>query len=260
MDPLIITATPNISWLNPNIKFPKTPDEIAEASKKSADAGASILHIHAEKIWNYAIRETRKKTNAIIQCGMSSLSINERMDVFKERADMISIILGHHDEAFVNIETHKLHDRQELIDYSKLLKKYNVRPEFEVWHAGHIWNLNFLINGNYIDPPYFTTLFFGWPGGNWTPPTIDEYLYRRKLMPKKSVINVSVMGREQEKIITAAILMGDHVRVGTEDYPYIGKKEATTEELVSWVSDISKALGRKVATPDEARRIIGINR
>lgn len=260
MDPLIITATPNVSWLHPSVRYPKTATDIADSAKKCAKAGAAIVHIHAEKMWSETIRKIRKNTDAIIQCGMSSLSINERIDVFREHADMISIILGHHDEAFVNLDTYVLHPRKELVEYSELLRKYGVKPEFEVWHTGNIWNLEYLINGKFLAPPYFSTLFFGWPGGNWTPPTIEEYLNRRKFMPAKSIINGSVMGPEQKNIIVAAIAMGDHVRVGTEDYPYIGEKEATTEELVAWVSDFAKDFGRKVATVKEAANIIKLKR
>ncbi len=260
MEPLIITATPNISWLNPKIRYPQNPEEMAESAKKCTAAGASIIHIHAEKMWAKTIRALRKKTGAIIQCGMSSLSIQDRLEVFSEHADMISIILGHHDEAFINIDTNVLHNREELIEYSKMVRQYMLKPEFEVWHTGNIWNLRYLIEKNYVDPPYFSTLFFGWPGGNWTPPTIEEYLYRRRFMPEKSVINVSVMGTEQKNIITAAILLGDHVRVGTEDNPFIGDKEATTEQLVGWVNDIAKSIGRKIATVEEAKQIIGLKR
>ncbi|MDP8023972.1 MAG: 3-keto-5-aminohexanoate cleavage protein [Conexivisphaerales archaeon] len=260
MNPLIVTVTPNISWLNPSVSYPKTPEEFVEEAKKAEKAGASIIHIHAQGMWQETIRQLRKNTNMIIQCGMSSLSIKERMEVFTERADMISVILGHHDEAFVGQDFHVLHPREELLEYAELFRKYNVRPEFEVWHAGHIWNLNYLINKKALDPPYFTTLFFGWPGGNWSPPNIEEYIYRKKLMPSGSVINVSVMGDEQLKILTAAILLGDNVRVGTEDNPFIKGKLATNEELVSFIADLAKSLGRKIATSSEAAKVIRLNR
>ncbi|MGC8558525.1 MAG: 3-keto-5-aminohexanoate cleavage protein [Nitrososphaeria archaeon] len=260
MKPLIITSTPNISWLNPNVNYPVTPEEFAEEAKKLEEAGASIIHIHAQGMWKKVINEIKKKSNLIVQCGMSSLSINERMDVFTGKADMISVILGHHDEAFVNQDFHVLHPREELLEYSNMFRKYRVKPEFEVWHTGHIWNLNYLINKKTIDKPYFTTLFFGWPGGNWTPPTLEEYVYRKRQMPANSVINVSVMGEEQMKIISAAITMEDNVRVGTEDNPYINKKLASNEELVAQIADISKSIGRRVALPDEAAKVIGLKR
>jgi 3-keto-5-aminohexanoate cleavage enzyme len=73
------------------------------------------------------------------------------------------------------------------------------------------------------------------------------------------VINVSIMGPEQKTILTAAILQGDHVRVGTEDYPYLTNgKVAAAHELVVEVADLAQRLGRTIATPAEARRIIGL--
>jgi 3-keto-5-aminohexanoate cleavage enzyme len=260
MDPLIITATPNVSWLHPDVWYPKSAAEIADQAAACVEAGASIVHVHAEGKWREAIVSVRKRTTGILQCGMSSLPIPERMDVFKGGADMISIMLSHHDEAFVGLDTHRLHPREELVEYVKLASRYRVKPEFEVWHSGSIWNLRFLVAKNIVSQPFFATLFLGWPGGNWSPPTVEEYIYRRKLMPEKSVVSVSVMDRSQAEVLTEAITRGDHVRVGTEDNPFIGEKLATTPELVKWISGVSKARGRPVASVEEAARLVGVAR
>jgi len=87
-------------------------------------------------------------------------------------------------------------------------------PELEIWHPGSIWNLNYMIERKLPKPPYISTLFFGWPGGTWSPPTLREYPYRRRLMPEGAVCMVSIMGPEQVKILTAAIRSEDHVRIG----------------------------------------------
>jgi len=259
MDPLIITATPNISWLHPEIEYPRSPDAIAQEASRCREAGATIFHMHAENQWQDAIRAVRSKTDMIIQCGMSSLEIPERMEVYLAKADMISIILNHHDEAFVNAEFHVLHRREELEEYASLSAKYGVALEFEVWNTGSIWNLNYLISKGVIGAPYFTTLFFGWPGGTWSPPTIEEYFYRRKFMPDGCVVNVSVMGEEQIKLLTAAILSGDHVRVGTEDFPYSRSGKATsTPELVHEIVEVARSIGRQIASVSDARRILSL--
>ena len=260
MDPLIITATPNVSWLHPKVWYPKSAAEIAEQAAACVEAGASIVHVHAEGKWKETIRSVKKRTKGILQCGMSSLPVPDRMDVFEEKADMISVMLSHHDEAFARLDTHQLHPREELVRYMRLASKYHVKPEFEVWHTGSIWNLRFLVAKRIVPPPYFSTLFLGWPGGNWSPPTVEEYIYRRKLMPEKSVVSVSVMDRSQVDVLTAAITGGDHVRVGTEDNPFIGERFATTPELVEWISGVSKAIGRPVASVDEAAELIGVRR
>ena len=191
---------------------------------------------------------------------MSSLTIPERMDVFKEKGDLISIILNHHDEVFANTECNVLHLKDELKEYALLCSQFGVLPEFEVWHGGSIWNLNWLIQHNLIKRPYVTTLFFGWPGGTWSPATIDEYLHRRTMITEGCVCTVSIMGPEQIDIITAAILRGDHVRVGTEDYPFNRAGSiATAHELVMETANIARAVGRPLATVKEARKIVGLN-
>jgi 3-keto-5-aminohexanoate cleavage enzyme len=261
MDPLIIVATPNTCWLKPEVDYPRTPDAVAEEAVRCRERGASVLHTHAEGQWVEVIRAVRAKTDIIVQSGMSSLEIEERMDAFREKTDMISIILNHHDEAFKELDCLKLHSKEELERYAMLCAEHGVAPEFEVWHAGSVWNLNHLIGKSLLKPPYITTLFFGWPGGTWSPPTVEEYLYRRKLLPPGSAATVSIMHEDQMKILVAAVMEGDHVRVGTEDYPYTKSGHlARTHELVEEIASISRSLGRPVATVKEARRILGLDR
>ena len=258
MDPLIITATPNICWLEPDIPYPHTVDEIVEEASRCEQAGASLFHIHAEGRWTEVIHALRQHTKLIIQCGMSSLPISERMEVWTEHADMISMITSHHDEAFTGLDVHVLHPREELEAYMQLCNQYTVKPELEIWHAGSIWNMRYLIEKHLLPEPYFATLFFGWPGGSWSPATLAEYLYRRELMPQPSILNVSIMGPEQKIIASAAMLHGDHVRVGTEDYPYLQGRSAPTHELVAEAVQLARQLGRKIATPQQARNILAI--
>jgi len=259
MDPLIIIATPNICWLKPDVDYPRTPDAIAREARLCYDNGATILHTHAEGKWKATIAAVRAVSQILVQCGMSSLPIPDRMEVFTEHADMMSIILNHHDEAFVGADFNVLHLKDELIEYARLCRKYSVIPEWEVWHAGSIWSLNYLIGKKLLKPPYITTLFFGWPGGTWSPPTVEEYLYRRKLMPEGCACNVSIMGAGQRDILAAAIIHGDHVRVGTEDLPtnHSGKL-VTTHELVLETAEMASALGRPLATVQQVRRMIGL--
>ncbi len=259
MDPLVIIATPNVCWLNPDVKFPQTPEAIADEAQFCFENGATILHMHADGNWKAAISTVRSHSPIIIQCGMSSRLIPERMEIFKNKGDMISIILNHHDEAFVGVDFNVLHPKAELIEYIRLCKKYEVIPEWEVWHAGSVWNLKYLIDRKLIEPPFVTTLFFGWPGGTWSPPTVEEYLYRRRLMPEGCVCNVSIMGEGQHDILVAAISHGDNVRVGTEDYPYDQSGNiVTTHDLVKDAAEMAKVLGRPLATVEQTKKMVGL--
>jgi len=259
MLPLIITATPNISWLHPEVEYPRTPEAIAEEAALCQQNGATILHTHAEGKWKETIAAVRARCDIIVQCGMSSLPLSDRMEVYQNKADMISVILNHHDEAFAQTECNVLHLREELVEYCRLCKENSVVPEWEVWHAGSVRNLNYLIGKKLLKPPYVTTLFFGWPGGTWSPPTVEEYFYRRKLMPKGCMCNVSIMGEGQRDILAAAIIHGDHVRVGMEDHPFNHSgKLVATHELVRETAEMAKTLGRPLATVAQARKMIGL--
>jgi 3-keto-5-aminohexanoate cleavage enzyme len=259
--PLVITATPNVSWLHPEVDYPRTVESLVEEALRCQEAGASILHFHGEGYWSEAIDALRDETSLIVQCGMSSLPIPERMEVFEKRADMISIITSHHDEAFAELDVHVLHPREELAEYAELSRKHGVKLELETWHTGSIWNIEWMIQRGLLDPPYFTSIFFGWPGGSWSPPTVEEYLHRRRSLPRECVATVSAMGEEQFRLLVAAITLGDHVRAGTEDFPFDRHgNPATTHELVEQIAAVAHAVGRPVASPDQAREITGLVR
>ncbi len=259
MEPLIIIATPNISWLHPEVDYPRTAEAIAAEARLCRENGATILHTHAQGKWNEVVSAVRGTCDLIVQGGMSSQLIPERMELFESRPDMASIILNHHAESFVEADFNVLHPKEELAEYATLCKKYKVIPEFEVWHAGSVWTLNYLIAKKLLKPPYVTTLFFGWPGGTWSPPTVEEYMYRRRLMPPGCACAVSIMGGEQRDILAAAMINGDHVRVGTEDNPFDHSgKQVPTHELVRETAEMARALGRPLATIHQARRMIGL--
>jgi 3-keto-5-aminohexanoate cleavage enzyme len=246
--------------MTPEAPYPKTPEEIAAEAARCEQAGASIFHLHAITEWKVRIDAIRQSSALLVQCGMSSLELEERQAIFDEHADMISVIANHHDEAFPGVDANVLHTKEELLRYCKLGKTYGVRPEFEIWHAGSVWNLNYLREHAELARPIICTLFFGWPGGTWSPPTPEEYLARRRLMPEDCVVTVSVMGPERYGILAAAITEGDHVRVGTEDHAFDrGGKAAQASDLVAEAAALADALGRPVATVDQAREILGFD-
>ncbi|MFA5787459.1 MAG: 3-keto-5-aminohexanoate cleavage protein [Actinomycetota bacterium] len=264
MDPLIITATTSESWLWPAADREAGGEKVdvealVAAGRRCRDAGAAVLHIHAGGVWKEAIEGIRAESDILIQCGMSTLSAQERVDVFRCKAEMISVMLSHHDEAFLNLDNHVLHPREELCDYAVLCREHGVKPEFEVWHSGSIWNLEFLLGKGLLDAPHITTLFLGWPGGSWSPPTVEEYLYRRAMLPEGCAPIVSVMGEHQREVHTVAVQRGDHIRVGTEDWPFDRKGErASSPKLVAEAVEMAEVLGRRVASVDEARRMLGL--
>jgi 3-keto-5-aminohexanoate cleavage enzyme len=172
----------------------------------------------------------------------------------------MSIILTHHDEQFAKEAFNILHTKPELDEYSSLCLKYGVKPEFEVWHLGALWNLEYLENKGQVTKPYFLSIFFGWPGGSWTPATPDELMHRVRYLPQGSLYTTSVMGEGQLDLLAMTILMGGHVRVGTEDNPFLQDHQPVKDnsELVVQIASLAKSLGRDVADVSEARKMIGL--
>jgi len=154
------------------------------------------------------------------------------------------------------------HGREELEGYCRETRKHGVKPEVESFHYGGIWNALRLVKLGLLDTPVWTTFFLGWPGGCWTPPTVEAMQYMHDHKPEEFNYSVSVMDPPTHwQVLTKSILLGGHVRVGMEDSPYLdgGKIFAKSNaELVEKIVRISHELGREIASPEEARRIIGL--
>ena len=135
-------------------------------------------------------------------------------------------------------------------------------PEFEVWHAGSVWNLNYLIEWDLLQPPYVCTLFFGWPGRHLVAADGARSTSIAASSCRMAAYATSASwATDQRDIIAAAIAAGDHVRVGTEDYPFDQSGRLVhTHELVREIASIARSLGRPVASVEEARRILGLDR
>lgn len=261
-DKMIITATTANSWIYPDVKnWKETTEGLIEDIEKCYEAGAAIAHVHLPRGEEAeTVKRIRERCDIIIQAGMSSYPIEERAPDFHAKPDMLSIILNHHDEHFTGVSVNQIHDLSEFEEYCVTCKSFKIKPEWEVWHTGSYWNLNYLIEKGLLKPPHVLTLFFNWPGGTWSPPTADEYLHRIKYMPEKCLHTISVMGEKQTRIATLSISHGGNVRVGTEDYPFIkkGVPAKNNAEIVARMVKISQEMGRETATPSEARKIIGI--
>jgi 3-keto-5-aminohexanoate cleavage enzyme len=105
------------------------------------------------------------------------------------------------------------------------------------------------------------TLFFGRPGGTWSPPTPEEFLHRVKHLPQGTFFAASVTGATHLALETLSVLSGGHVRVGTEDEPYL-KPGVLGDNVdhVARIAAIAGHLGREVASVEEARALLKIPR
>jgi 3-keto-5-aminohexanoate cleavage enzyme len=115
-----------------------------------------------------------------------------------------------------------------------------------------------------IAKPYWLELLFGTPGGTWAPPTMEEINLRINSLPADSVYSVTARGTAgpmgQTRMLTFVIIKGGHVCLGTQDISYYadGVPAQSNAQLVERMVRIATDLGLEIATPDDARRILGL--
>lgn len=229
-------------------------------------AGASIAHIHAPapdyKAWESHTKAIRERCDVLIQYGISTQTVEQRRAVIKNHPDMISVAVGAHNLAFVGRDLMMLHPREELAELMRMCRDHGVKPEFEVTTLGDFWMIDDLAGKGLIDPPFLVTLFFGRPGGTWSPPTVEEFLHRVANLPKNTCYATSVTGPAQHLVLeTMAIMTGGHVRVGTEDEPYLKPGVlGDNADHVTRMARLAAEFGREVSSVAETRAFLKMPR
>jgi 3-keto-5-aminohexanoate cleavage enzyme len=238
-------------------------DALGAAVEASWRAGAAIAHIHAPmndySVWGTHTRAIRERCDVLIQYGISTQDFEQRREVVTNKPDMISVALGAHNQCFVGRDLMKLHPRSELADLMRLCRDNGVKPEFEVFGLGELWMLRDLVDKDLVKPPFLMTLFFGRAGGSWTPPSIEEFMHRTKHLPPQSYYVTSVTGPTHLTLETMAVMCGGHVRVGTEDEPYLQPGVLGDNAAhVARIARVSREFGREIASVAETRAMLQI--
>jgi 3-keto-5-aminohexanoate cleavage enzyme len=288
MEKLIITVTCDSSMSYPDNPYCPPIENVkafADEYIRSVNAGASICHVHGvhyledelqpdgrklSKIdhdgWQELHDRIKEKVNPVIQYGIASARMEDKIKLMDQKPDMMSYAFNAHDEWFQPDpnkpakEIYALHPRAELRTFLEACRNKNVKPEVECFHTGAFFNLQALVKENLFKDKIWTTLFF-WPGGTWTPPTVKALINFVDHLPPNCNFNVSAMDYDPNvnwRLLTHAIMIGGHVRVGFEDNPYLapGVYAKSNAELVEKIVRIAREVGREIATPDEARKII----
>jgi uncharacterized protein (DUF849 family) len=147
--------------------------------------------------------------------------------------------------------------------FCQTMKENNTKPEHEAYDVGHLYNISFLLRKKILTPPIWVQFVTGILGGIGS--TIEDVLYMKQTSDrlfgaenyKWSVIGAGYPA--EFNLATLSMMMGGHVRVGLEDNIFVEKgKLGTNAQLVEKAVRIAKELGREIATPDEARKILGL--
>jgi 3-keto-5-aminohexanoate cleavage enzyme len=147
-----------------------------------------------------------------------------------------------------------------VVEYlASVMKDAGTKPEMEIFEPGMIANARMLVDTDLARPPLHFDFVLGSRGS--LPATPRNLLFLSESIPPGSTWTVAGIGRWQLPMAVLAIVMGGHVRVGLEDNLYYRKGVlATNEQLVARVARLAAELGRPVATPEEAREILGLAR
>ena len=117
------------------------------------------------------------KVDPIMQYGVASARIEEKIELMKLGPDMMAVAFNAHDEYFQPVPTlppkrmMAIHPVEELIAYAKAAEEHKVKLECECFQTGAFWHLDFVRKAGYLKKQTYVTLFIGWPGGTWMPPT-----------------------------------------------------------------------------------------
>jgi 3-keto-5-aminohexanoate cleavage enzyme len=268
MDPVIITCAPVGAEVTPDQTpyLPYTPALLGETARAVRDAGASIIHVHCRnddgtnthsvERFREAYDAIRAQSDLIVQFstgGAIGMTPQERASVLELRPEMATLTCGSvnfGDEIFEN-------SFPIMRGILKKMKEFGVRPELEIFDKGHIANARKLARERLLSFPQHVDLVLGVPGG--LEATVQNLADLVDDLPDGCTWSVAGIGRQQLPMAMTAIAMGGHVRVGLEDNLYYSRgKLARNEELVARVARIAAEAGRPVATPSQARKVLGL--
>jgi len=252
---------------------PIRPEEIVEDALRCADAGAAIVHVHAREpdgrptyrrsIFAKIIKAIRKQRSDLIVCATTS---GRRHGAFRQRSSVLELE-GDAKPDMASLTTGSLNfpdgpsvNAPDMVE--KLARKMmarGVKPELEVLELGMVNTAKVLAKKGVVAPPCYFNILLG--SAYTAPATMLNLCAMVDGLPPDSVWSACGLGKFQLKINVAAILMGGHVRVGVEDNLYYDNdrtKLATNAQMVERVVRIAKELGRQIAAPAEARKMLGL--
>lgn len=298
--PVIITCAPTGGIHTPTMSphLPITPDEIADASIAAAEAGAAIIHLHARnpetgkpdprpELFLEFMPKITANCDAVLNVstgGGLGMTREERLlAAVATSPEMASLnvgslnfgifpMLAKHSEwkhdwepAFLEM-TRDFVFKNTFADIEYAVKTlgqgHGTKFEFECYDLGHLYNLAWLIDQGWLEPPFFVQMVFGVLGGVGA--DLDNLMHMHtiadKLFGDDYEWSVLAAGRHQMPFATQASMLGGNLRVGLEDSLFIGpgRLAESNADQVRKIRGIVESLGRTVATPAQARERLGL--
>ena len=293
--PVIITCAITGSIHTPTMTphLPITPEEIASEAVAAAEAGASILHLHARdpsngyptpdpEVFLGFLPVIHERTEAVINIttgGSATMSFDDRLAAARRASPELATLnmgsmnfglyhmLDRYDSWKHPWEPAYLEGSRDLIfrntfeDIENVLTElgegHGTRFEFECYDVGHLYTLAHFLDRGLVKPPLFVQTIFGILGGIGA--DIDNLVHMRRIADRlfgdAYEWSVLAAGRHQMPFVTVAAAMGGNVRVGLEDSIWLGRGELarSNADQVARIHRILTELSLDVATPQETR-------
>lgn len=269
---------------------PVTPDQIAADAIAAARAGASVVHIHVRDVetgqgsrdtalYREVVRQVKASdvdpvinltagmggdlvidpSNPTVQLpGTDLVSGLERLVHIEELRPEICTIdcgsLNFGEGSSLYVSTPDM-----LREGAARIRELGVKPEMEIFDTGNLWFANEMVAEGLITPPPLYQLCMGIPYGA----PVDAGLLQAmvNMLPEGAQWTSFAIGRNQMPWVAQSVLLGGHVRVGLEDNLYLSKGVlATNAQLTERAITIVESMGASVATPDEAREILKLDK
>lgn len=269
-----------------NKNLPLTPEEIARASIESWKAGAAVVHLHARdpetgkplqkpEPFRQIIRRIRDECDIIINTstgGGPGISLEDRIGIIPElssdpktKPEMASLncgslnfgVLDRRKREFV-LNDVQMNPWASMLHFADTMKKHGVKAELEAYDAGMINNAAVLRSLDALNEPLHFQFVLGVLGG--LQPTVENLVFLKSSIPRDATWSIVAVGLSVFTLGPVAIAMGGNVRVGLEDCVHIapGVPAESSAQMVAKIKRISEEMGREVATPAEARRLLNL--
>ena len=283
MDKLIITAalTGAQQGKEANPSLPEQPDEIVQQAIECWRAGAAIVHLHARDAYGKSVSDVRvfrriveeiraAGCNVVINLttggAIAGLPLRERIAVVPELGPEIAsfsvgaAMVGRYDAE----QKRWTRDFTMPISYADMeiiartMLENGVRPELEVYDAGMLNNVAMLHKQGWLSDPLWINFVMG-IAGQVTPATPKNLLHLVESLPPNALWLVSAIGGRMHWAMAAvAMALGGHARTGLEDNVYVerGVLASGNAQMVEKMVRLARDIGREIATPAEARKIL----
>jgi 3-keto-5-aminohexanoate cleavage enzyme len=277
-DKVIITAAQTgalvTKKMNPGL--PEQPDEIVESAYACYQEGAAIVHIHArdkngiptgsKEVFQEIHDKIRAKCPIIVQDstgGGPNLTLDQRIECIQAKPDMASLNMGSLMRISGQYKGVSWSNMPEEIEhFVTQFRKLGVKPEMEVYSHGMFREIENVIKKGLVEKPYYINLVMGmmYQGAvEATPKYLQSLL---DFLPEDAIFNVTPVGAAQLPLTAMAMILGGCIRVGMEDNIYYRKGELVKNnaQFVARAVRIARELNKEPATPDEARKILGLTK